>query len=193
MSTAPAGPLNVFISYAHEDDRLCRQLLKHLSQLQREGVQGWYDRRLTGGTEWAGEIDQHLNTADIVLLLISPDFMASRYCYDVEMERALDGIHQLWKRAEKVGVPGNREYNPGWHTAMDLTNLLTVSEAITLAGYERKESRGAHFRDDYPLKDEAFGTFNIIVRKGRDGSMQISREPLVPLAPELKQIIEEMQ
>ena len=110
-----------------------------------------------------------------------------------EMERALDGIHQLWKRAEKVGVPGNREYNPGWHTAMDLTNLLTVSEAITLAGYERKESRGAHFRDDYPLKYEAFGTFNIIVRKGGDGSMQITREPLVPLAPELKQIIEEMQ
>jgi succinate dehydrogenase / fumarate reductase flavoprotein subunit len=110
-----------------------------------------------------------------------------------EMERALDGIHQLWKRAEKVGVPGNREYNPGWHTAMDLTHLLTVSEAIALAGYERKESRGAHFRDDYPLKDEAYGTFNIIVRKGRDGSMQISREPLVPLAPELKQIIEEMQ
>jgi succinate dehydrogenase / fumarate reductase flavoprotein subunit len=109
------------------------------------------------------------------------------------MERALDGIHQLWKRAEKVGVPGNREYNPGWHTAMDLTHLLTVSEAIALAGYERKESRGAHFRDDYPLKDEAYGTFNIIVRKGRDGSMQISREPLVPLAPELKQIIEEMQ
>ena len=110
-----------------------------------------------------------------------------------EMERALEGIHELWKRAAKVGVAGNREYNPGWHTAMDLTNLLTVAEAITLAGYERKESRGAHFRDDYPLKDEAYGTFNIIVRKGRDGSMQISREPLVPLAPELKQIIEEMQ
>ncbi len=110
-----------------------------------------------------------------------------------EMERALEGIHELWKRAAKVGVAGNREYNPGWHTAMDLTNLLTVAEAITLAGYERKESRGAHFRDDYPLKDEAYGTFNIIVHKGRDGSMQISREPLVPLAPELKQIIEEMQ
>src|ERR1035441_4672290 len=78
MSAAPPGPLNVFISYAHEDDGLCGKLLKHLSQLQREGVQGWYDRRLTGGTEWAGEIDEHLNTADIILLLISPDFLASR-------------------------------------------------------------------------------------------------------------------
>jgi tetratricopeptide (TPR) repeat protein len=81
--------LNVFISYAHEDAKLCGQLLKHLSQLQREGVQGWYDRRITAGTEWAGEIDEHLNTAGIILLLISPDFLASKYCYDVEMNRAV--------------------------------------------------------------------------------------------------------
>jgi succinate dehydrogenase / fumarate reductase flavoprotein subunit len=112
---------------------------------------------------------------------------------DEEMERALDGIHRFWERAGKVAVPGNREYNPGWHTAMDLTNLLTVSQAIAMAGIERRESRGAHFRDDYPLKDEAYGTFNILVTKNRDGSMKISREPLVPLAPELKQVIEEMQ
>jgi succinate dehydrogenase / fumarate reductase flavoprotein subunit len=76
---------------------------------------------------------------------------------------------------------------------MDLTNLLTVSEAVARAGYERKESRGAHFRDDYPLKDEAYGTFNIVIRKGRDGRMQVSREPLAPLSPELRQVIEEMQ
>jgi succinate dehydrogenase / fumarate reductase flavoprotein subunit len=110
-----------------------------------------------------------------------------------EMERALDTIHRLKERSEKVAVGGNREYNPGWHTAMDLTNMLTVSEAIARAGYERKESRGAHFRDDYPLKDEAFGTFNIVIRKGRDGRMEVAREPLVPLTPELKQVIEEMQ
>ncbi|HTT84952.1 MAG TPA: fumarate reductase/succinate dehydrogenase flavoprotein subunit [Rhizomicrobium sp.] len=110
-----------------------------------------------------------------------------------EMERALDIIHQLRTRAQNVAVTGNREYNPGWHTAMDLGNLLIVSEAIALAGYERKESRGAHFRDDYPLKDEAYGTFNLTVRKGRDGRMQVAREPLVPLTPELKQVIEEMQ
>ena len=70
-----------------------------------------------------------------------------------------------------VGVSGNREYNAGWHTALDLANLLTVSEAITRAAIERKESRGGHFRDDYPEKDDAFGKLNIIVRKGRDGEM----------------------
>jgi len=110
-----------------------------------------------------------------------------------EMERALDGIKGLTERSRKVAVGGNREYNPGWHTAMDLFNLLTVSQAVALAGYERKESRGAHFRDDYPLKDEAYGTFNITVKKGRDGSMQVAREPLIPLSADLKQVIEEMQ
>ena len=102
MSPEPPGPLNVFISYAHEDDGLCRQFVKHLSQLQREGVQGWYDRRLTGGTEWAGEIDAHLNTADIILLLISPDFLASTYCYDLEMKRAMERHDQDHARVVPV-------------------------------------------------------------------------------------------
>ncbi len=69
-------------------------------------------------------------------------------------------------RGDAVRVPGNREYNPGWHTALDLDNLLTVSEAITRCAIERKESRGGHFRDDYPDKDPAFATFNFVVRKG---------------------------
>jgi len=92
-----------------------------------------------------------------------------------------------------VGVQGNREYNPGWHTALDLENLLTISAAITLSALERKESRGAHFREDCPNKDAAFGKFNIIVRKGQDGSMQVRREPLPEIPAELKQIIEEMK
>jgi succinate dehydrogenase / fumarate reductase flavoprotein subunit len=110
-----------------------------------------------------------------------------------EMEQALEGIQELRKRAAKVSVVGNREYNPGWHTALDLTHLLTVSEAITRAAIERKESRGAHFRDDFPEKDPASATFNLIVRKGKDGEMQVSREPLPKMADELKQIIEEMK
>jgi succinate dehydrogenase / fumarate reductase, flavoprotein subunit len=110
-----------------------------------------------------------------------------------EMLQALERIQQLKERAERVGVSGNREYNPGWHTAIDLHNLLTVSEMVTRAALERKESRGAHFRDDYPNKDGKFGSFNIVIRKGPNDEMQIVREPIPEMPPELKQIIEEMK
>jgi succinate dehydrogenase / fumarate reductase, flavoprotein subunit len=108
-----------------------------------------------------------------------------------EMKRALDGLQKLWERARRVGVTGHREFNPGWHTALDLTNLLTVSEAITRAALERKESRGAHFRDDMPDKDAAFGKVSIVLRKGHAGEMEVKREPLPEMPPELKQVIEE--
>ena len=100
---------------------------------------------------------------------------------------------KLKERAKHVGVGGNRDYNPGWHTALDLNNLLTVSEAVARAALLRKESRGAHFREDYPDKDATFATFNLVIRKGKDGEMQVSREPLVPTRDDLKQIIEEKQ
>jgi succinate dehydrogenase / fumarate reductase flavoprotein subunit len=110
-----------------------------------------------------------------------------------EMERALEGIEQLRERAARVGVVGNREYNPGWHTALDLDNLLTISEAIARAAVERKESRGGHFRDDYPEKDAAYGKFNIVIRRGQDGRMQLSREPIPELPAELKRVLEEQK
>jgi succinate dehydrogenase / fumarate reductase flavoprotein subunit len=110
-----------------------------------------------------------------------------------EMKRALDGIGRLWERARKTGVNGNREYNPGWHTALDLGNLLTVSEAITRSALERKESRGGHFREDYPNKDAAFGKVNTVLKKQPDGSMQIRREPIPEMPAELKQVVEEMK
>jgi succinate dehydrogenase / fumarate reductase flavoprotein subunit len=110
-----------------------------------------------------------------------------------EMLQALDRIQEFKARAEHVGVSGNREYNPGWHTAIDLENLLTVSEMVTLAALERKESRGAHFRDDHPAKDDKFGALNIVIRKGSGGEMQVLREPIPPMPAELKQIIEEMK
>ena len=110
-----------------------------------------------------------------------------------EMERALEGIRRLRERATRVGVAGNREYNPGWHTAVDLGNLLTVSEAIARAAIERKESRGGHFRDDYPEKDPVHGKFNIVIRKGADGSMELVREPIPELPVELKRVIEEQR
>jgi succinate dehydrogenase / fumarate reductase, flavoprotein subunit len=107
-----------------------------------------------------------------------------------EMVRALDGLQALRARAAKVGVTGNREYNPGWHTAMDLHSLLTVSEAVTIAAIQRKESRGAQFRDDYPKKDNAkFGKVNSIIAKGASGEMQIRLEPIPPMPEELKEAI----
>ena len=108
-----------------------------------------------------------------------------------EMELALREIESLKQRAAKVAVYGNREFNNGWHTALDLSNLLTVSEAITRAALERKESRGGHFRDDYHDKNPEYGTFNIMVKQGPDGAMQISRVPIPELPAELKQVIEE--
>jgi succinate dehydrogenase / fumarate reductase flavoprotein subunit len=108
-----------------------------------------------------------------------------------EMKRALDNIERLAIQARTVGVTGNREYNPGWHTALDLDNLLTIAQAIARAAIERKESRGGHFRDDHPEKDPAYGRVNIVIRKGPDGTMQLTREPIPEMPAELKQVIEE--
>ena len=110
-----------------------------------------------------------------------------------EMERALERLTKLKHQATQVAVRGNREYNPGWHTALDLTHLLTVSEAITRAAIERKESRGGHFRDDYPAKDPAFAGFNFVVAKDTTGEMRVDRAPIPPLPPELAAVIEEMK
>jgi succinate dehydrogenase / fumarate reductase flavoprotein subunit len=112
---------------------------------------------------------------------------------DPEMKQALKGIARLKERARQVGVTGNREYNPGWHTGLDLTNLLTVSEAITRAAIERRESRGGHFREDYPDKDPAGARFNVVVRKGEDAQMRLSREPVPEMPEELKRIVQEQR
>jgi len=112
---------------------------------------------------------------------------------ETEMQKALAELKALRARAAQASVTGHREYNPGWHTALDLRHLLTVSEAITRSAIERKESRGGHFRDDYPEKAAEFGTFNIVTRKAPDGSMEVRRVPLPPMPAELKQIIEDQE
>jgi succinate dehydrogenase / fumarate reductase flavoprotein subunit len=109
-----------------------------------------------------------------------------------EMNAALEHLKMFWERAHRVGVTGTRDFNPGWHTALDLKNLLTVAEAITRAALERKESRGAQFREDYPEKSEEFAKVNTIVWKGGNGEMQIRREPIPEMRAELKRVIEEM-
>jgi succinate dehydrogenase / fumarate reductase flavoprotein subunit len=110
-----------------------------------------------------------------------------------DMEAALVDLEDLRRRAQKVGVAGHREFNTGWHAALDLRNLLTVSEAIARSALERRESRGGHFREDYPAKDPAYGGFNIVVRSDGTGAMHVERVPLPPMPDELKAIIEEMK
>ena len=110
---------------------------------------------------------------------------------EAEMKSQLEHLRKLWDRASQVGVSGNREFNPGWHTALDLKNLLTVSEAVTRAALERKESRGAQFREDYPVKDERFAKVNTIISQTADGTMQVRLEPLPEMPDYLNQVIEE--
>ncbi len=110
-----------------------------------------------------------------------------------EMVEALQKLEALRERASRAGVAGHREFNAGWHTCLDLRNLLDVSEAITRSAIERRESRGGHFREDYPDKQAEYGTFNIATRRLSDGSMDVARMPLPPLPPELAQIVEEQK
>ena len=91
MTSANRKPFEIFFSYSHKDKRLRDQLETQLSLLIREGlISTWYDHKITAGNEWAGKIDEHLNAAQIILLLVSADFIASDYCYDKEMKRALE-------------------------------------------------------------------------------------------------------
>jgi len=110
-----------------------------------------------------------------------------------EMERALVCVAALQARAERAAVTGSREYNPGWHTVIDLKSMLTVSTAVGMAALRRKESRGAHFRDDFPAQDPGAGRVNLAVRRGPDGAMRIEEIPIPEMPQELKQVIEEMK
>ena len=109
------------------------------------------------------------------------------------LTQALEEIQTLRERAENVHAVGNREYNSGWHTALDLDCLLTVSESIALAALERRASIGAHSRDDYPEKEEpGAGKYNTVVKKASDGTMEIRREPVDELRTDLQEIIDEI-
>ena len=140
-----------------------------------------FDRK--GGAEGPYQVEHDLQTMmqDLVGIVRREE----------ELRRAVDALKTLRERSRKVSVTGNREYNPGWHTALDLQNLITVSEIVARAALERKESRGGHFRDDFPDKDPAYGKFNIVIRRGSGGEMQVMREPIPDMREDLKRIIEE--
>jgi succinate dehydrogenase / fumarate reductase flavoprotein subunit len=110
-----------------------------------------------------------------------------------EMQQALGATAKLHARAQQAGVAGNREYNNGWHTAIDVGNMLVVSEAITRAALIRKESRGAQFREDFPQKDPEWGKYNIVIKRDADGEMLVEKRAVAPMPEELKVVIEQMK
>jgi succinate dehydrogenase / fumarate reductase flavoprotein subunit len=109
---------------------------------------------------------------------------------ETEMKEALETIESLKERITRVAVEGGRSYNPGWHTALDLRSLLTVSECIARSALERQESRGGHTRDDYPATDPHWGTINLVLAE-KGGKVQLSRKPLPVMPDELKELFEE--
>ncbi len=114
-----------------------------------------------------------------------------------ELTEALGKIAELRARAANVSVEGNRQYNPGWHLALDLRNMLLVSEAVATAALERQESRGGHTRDDYPMTDPYWGTQNVVVELGgppagaSGGALSFRRQPLPKPPPELAELLED--
>jgi succinate dehydrogenase / fumarate reductase flavoprotein subunit len=140
-----------------------------------------FERGPTGENPYQIQYDLQESMQDLVGIVRTED----------EMTRALEAIAQLRTRAARAGIMGNRQYNNGWHTAMDLDNMLLVSEAVTRAALLRKESRGAQFRDDFPDKDPEWGKYNIAVQRGGEGAMRVEKRPIQPMPDELKSVIEE--
>jgi succinate dehydrogenase / fumarate reductase, flavoprotein subunit len=108
-----------------------------------------------------------------------------------EMEQALKRIEALKERVANLSVEGHRQYNPGWHLALDLPHMLLVSECIARAALEREESRGGHTRDDFPATDAEWARTNIICSRAPDGSVALTRQPLPQMPSELAEIFEE--
>ena len=108
-----------------------------------------------------------------------------------ELAEARRNIEGFKERATRASIEGHRQYNPGWHLAIDLSAMLTVSEAITRAAETRKESRGGHTRDDFPETDPEWGKVNVVIRRRADGEMDVSTEPLPQMPAELQELFEE--
>ena len=106
-----------------------------------------------------------------------------------ELEQALEEIERLRHRVQHVRVDGNRYFNPGWHMALDLRTMLTVSEAITRSALLRKESRGGHTRSDFPGTDPHFAGVNLVARR-EGGQMTLAEEPLPVMPDELRELVE---
>jgi succinate dehydrogenase / fumarate reductase flavoprotein subunit len=109
-----------------------------------------------------------------------------------EMRQALERIAALKERVANLSVEGHRQYNPGWHLALDLPHMLLVSECIAKAALERQESRGGHTRDDFPATDAEWARTNLICSRAPDGSVALTRKPLPQMPAELAEVFEEV-
>jgi len=143
------------------------------------------DRQGAGGGENPYEIQQALQRDMQALCGIVRN--------EAEMLQALEKLQEYRARAARVAVQGNREYNPGWHCAMDLHSLLTSAEAVARCAAARRESRGGHFREDFPDKDKKLGKLSSVVRKANDGSMALEHVPVPQWPAELQQVIDDNQ
>ena len=142
-----------------------------------------FDRGRSGASPYQVQADLQDTMQDLVGIVRQ----------EAEMQEALMRLAALATKAEAAGVDGHREYHAGWHTCLDLRNLLVVSEAITRSAIERRESRGGHFREDYPDRDPAYAAFNIAVSRSSDSGMQVSRVPIPDMPAPLRQIIEDQK
>jgi succinate dehydrogenase / fumarate reductase flavoprotein subunit len=159
-------------------------LASQLEEIAKEALAP-FDRERQGGTENPFQIQTDLQDEMQRLVGIVRQ--------QPELDEAITKIETLAARARDASCGGNRGYNPGWHTALELKHMLTVAEAITRAALERRESRGGHFREDFPGKDEAFGRVNISIQRRPDGSMEVMQKQLGAIRDDLQQLITEMK
>lgn len=166
-------PIEIFFSYARADEKLRHELEKHLSILKRDGlIRFWTDRQINAGEEWAQAIDRHLNTAHIILLLISPDFLASSYCYSIEMQRALE----RHKRGEAYVIPIILRPVLWQQTPFgELQALPSGAEPITSSKWTTR---------DHALVDVVIGIRRIVDELIRPASSKNS--PVAPTRPQLR-------
>jgi succinate dehydrogenase / fumarate reductase flavoprotein subunit len=160
-----------------------------VNEEQLEDLARWalapFERESNGGSENPFQIQSHLQEKMQELVGIVR--------VEQELGEAIDIIKTISEQVKKTGCGGNRGYNPGWHTALELKHMVTVAEAIARAAKERKESRGGHFREDFPEKSEEYGKMNISIRKNEAGTMDVKRIPKTPLREDLQAIINEMK
>ena len=165
-------PVKIFCCYAHEDEPLLKKLKTHLFPLQRAGlVDVWYDRDISAGTDWEQEIKERLNTAHIILLLVSPDFMASDYCYSIEMQRAIERHEQ--GEAQVIPIILRPVY---WQGVLGKLQALPT-DAIPIM------SSGWHYQDE-AFFNVTEGIHKVAVKVMSSLTLSSQTLPIEPLKPE---------